>query len=143
MKDELSFARLLMVVGAVGLIAGALPVPAQRIPDGLGVVDKDFGMRLRHPAAYRGELNVFPSVRAEPVTPRWNYVFFDHPTPSFSFFQQGQTLKYGMDFFPGLERNVYDYGWPPAYYPSYGGYSDYYAPPPRPRCRAWGRCRGW
>ncbi|MBM3471752.1 MAG: hypothetical protein FJX75_00600 [Armatimonadetes bacterium] len=138
MKRDLTFARLLIVAGALGLLA--LPVAAQQIPDGLGVVDKDFGMKLRHPAAYRGELNVYPRVRAERVTPRWEYRFFDHPTPSFSFFQQGQTLKQGMDFFPGLERNVYNYGWPPAYYPSYYGYDPYYAPPCR---RAWGHCRRW
>lgn len=145
MKRELTFARLLIVAGAIGLLAltaRALPVAAQ-VPDDLGVVDKDFGMRLRHAPAYRGQLNVLPSFRAGPVAPGWNYVFFDHPTPSFPFFQQGQTLKYGAGFFPGLERNVYDYGGPPAYYPSYNVYNDYYAPPPRPRCRAWGRCRGW
>jgi hypothetical protein len=145
MKRELTFARLLLVAGAIGLLAlaaRALPVAAQQAPDCLGVVDRDFGRRLRHAPAYRGQLNVIPSLRAGSGRPQWNVRLFDHPTPSFPFFQQerGLTLRYQWGAI-GLDPYIYRDGWSPGRYSAYG--VEYYAPPDPPRRRCWGRGRGW
>jgi hypothetical protein len=132
----------LAVIFVLGLLAAGTAIA--QFPDGASGVDKDFGMKLRHAAAYRGDLNVpWGGVTSEAVGGGWTYHFFDHPKPSFQYFQQPQVIKWPYGSFPGLGTCLYDYGGPPAYYPSYGYYNSYNYCPPCPRSRR-GRCRtGW
>jgi len=132
MKRTLTLLIFGAALGAVALATQALPVAAQA-PDGSRAVDEDFGLRLRHPSAYPGQLNVYPRPRY--AGPSWTYELFDHPRPSFQYFQQaGLTIRSGWGL---TSLNPYGHrdAWSPGYYPAYG--PDYYAPP---ACRPWGRC---
>jgi hypothetical protein len=123
----------------------ALGTAMAQAPDEVDGVDNDFGMKLRHPAAYRGDLNVpWGGGTREVVGVGWTYHFFDHPKPSFQYFQQPQVIKWPLGSFSGVGGSLYDYGGPPVYYPPYGYYnSPYNYCPPRPRSR-YGGCRyGW
>jgi hypothetical protein len=126
-----------LVLAGIGglLVLSALAVPGPAgaqagLPDDYGVVDRDYGVRLRHAPAYRGQLNVRRSFRAEDANrqPLWDYRWFDHPVPSYQFFQQPQVFRWSEDWFPSAGR-----GWGQAYYPS--GYGRTYRY--RGRCGCW------
>lgn len=134
---------------SVGFVAAAVLVAAlwaqaasaQKI-DNSPSVDQDFGRKLRHPPAGKrgsGWLQVPNSGRKSPdpradrgpsrqslrAQPSWEYRWFDHPTPSYQYFQQPRTYTWRYDSYPGLGR-YYQPGYSPHYYapPTY-----YYAPP--------------
>jgi len=138
MRPHLRALGLAGTIAAVGLLVPAIgpsPVGAQ-LPRGVQAVDPHYGVRLRHAPAYRGRLDVPCSSRADnglqAPAPLWSYHYFDHPVPSYQFFQTPQVFRWSWGVFPGLDRHSCGYAGPPAY----GA-----GPRGRPTCGR--RCGGW
>ena len=127
-------AALALALVALGL--GHARVGAQ-VAKEVGAVDEDLGLKLRHPTGAWGDAVVPWGFRADggwrSPPPRWNYRFFDHPVPSYQFFQRPQTFRWSWDMFPGLDRDQWG---PPGC-----GYS-YQRCPGRLRYRGGGRGGG-
>jgi hypothetical protein len=114
MRRPLTFAAALMAVCVLGGLAlgfGPTPATAQSLR-GVRGRDDDYGRMLRHPDAYRDELGARRRFRPDWGGARYTYRFYDHPKPSFQFFQQGQSYSWSQDLFPGAERQIYGNPWP-------------------------------
>jgi len=106
MRRQLTCMAVLTAVCVLGGLASGLassPAAAQDL-DEVRKTDEDFGRMIRHPAAYRDELGARRSFESTSEGARYTYRFYDHPKPSFQFFQQGQNYKWSRDLFPGAER---------------------------------------
>lgn len=128
MKKRGLFGCMLGVALLCGVVGQA--VAQVYVPDYLRVIDRDYGRRLRHAPAYRGSLDVRSSFKVEPLPPRYEYRFFDHPEPSFQFFQRPQTFKYTSYFLVGPEPHFHSFGQWGYWGPPYG----YWDPSPPRRC---------
>ena len=138
MRDRLL--RLTLLTGA--LVAGLLVLGTHfasaqpRGPKDNSVVGEDDGARPGQAPWYRGDLNTRRSFRARDPrdAPLWGYVWFDHPVPSYQYFQQPQLFRWSPNWFPGTGYYGY-YSGPGLHYDPY-----WYPPAPRYRYRGgWGR----
>jgi hypothetical protein len=138
-----SLLRSILTVTVIGLLAVAVQ-PAVVETQGntkLDAEDEDFGRKLRHPGTRlivpnSGRKSPDPALDAQPAPrsfearPRWEYHWFDHPVPSYQYFQQPRTYTWRYRSYPGITPYLdpgnqyhyyyyYHYDYPPSsrYYP--------------------------
>jgi hypothetical protein len=126
MRRPLGFATALVAICVLGGLAfGLKPTPATaQSLRGVRGRNEDYGRMFRHPDAYRDELGARRGFRTDSDGSGYTYKFYDHPKPSFQFFQQGQNYRWSWDLFPGAERRIYGNSWGRGYgIPVYNSYT--------------------